>query len=95
VPDTARQSLPQAQGQICVRVRLFAAYREAAGARELEIPLDNDSTVADLTELLAERIPALRTARGLVAVNQAYAGDDVDLHEGDEVAYIPPVSGGA
>jgi molybdopterin converting factor subunit 1 len=76
-------------------VRLFAAYREAAGAREMEVPLNADSTVADLKELLAERIPALRTARGLVAVNQVYVGSDVDLHDGDEVALIPPVSGGA
>jgi molybdopterin converting factor subunit 1 len=86
VPDTARQ--------ICVRVRLFAAYREAAGVRELEIPLEPDSTLADLTELLAARIPSLRMTRGLVAVNHTYVGSDVQLHEGDEVAFIPPVSGG-
>jgi molybdopterin synthase sulfur carrier subunit len=86
VPDTARQ--------ICVRVRLFAAYREAVGARELEIPLHAASTLADLTELLAARIPSLRTTRGLVALNQTYVTTDVELHDGDEVAFIPPVSGG-
>jgi MoaE-MoaD fusion protein len=81
--------------QMCVRVRLFAAYREAAGARELEIPLASSSTVADLTNVLAARIPSLLTARGLVALNHTYVGPDAELHEGDEVAFIPPVSGGA
>jgi molybdopterin converting factor subunit 1 len=80
--------------EICVRVRLFAAYREAAGARELEVPLDAPSTVADLTNVLAVRIPSLLTARGLVALNHAYVGPEAELHEGDEVAFIPPVSGG-
>jgi len=50
--------------------------------------------VGDLLELLAQRIPALLAARGMIAVNQTYVGSDVELHEGDEVAFIPPVSGG-
>jgi len=87
VPDTARQ--------ICVRVRLFAAYREAAGARALEVPLSSGSTLTDLTDLLAARIPALRTAPGLVALNQTYVTGAAALQDGDEVAFIPPVSGGA
>jgi molybdopterin synthase catalytic subunit len=88
------QRVPEAARQMCVRVRLFAAYREAAGARELEVPLDAASTLADLTKLLAERIPALLTAPGLTAVNHTYVGSDVELQDGDEVAFIPPVSGG-
>jgi len=80
--------------QICVRVRLFASYREAAGTARLEAPLPSGARVGDLLELLAERIPALKTARGMIAVNQTYVGSDVELHEGDEVAFIPPVSGG-
>ena len=89
------QSVPDLARQICVRVRLFAAYREAAGARELEVPLDAGARVGDLVHLLAPRIPALETAPGLVAVNQTYVNADVELREGDEVALIPPVSGGA
>jgi molybdopterin converting factor subunit 1 len=86
--------VPETAHQICVRVRLFAAYREAAGARQLEIPLPSLSTVADLTEVLTTRIPALQTAPGLIAVNHAYVSGDTVLGDGDEVAYIPPVSGG-
>jgi molybdopterin converting factor subunit 1 len=80
--------------QICVQVRLFASYREAAGTNRLEAPLPTGARVRDLIDLLAERLPALRTAPGLVAVNHAYVQPDFELHDGDEVALIPPVSGG-
>jgi MoaE-MoaD fusion protein len=79
---------------MCVRVRLFASYREAAGTARLEAPLRSGATVNELTELLAVKIPALKTARGMVAVNQTYVGPDFELHDGDEAAFIPPVSGG-
>jgi molybdopterin synthase catalytic subunit len=80
---------------ICVQVRLFASYREAAGTRSLEMPVNAGTTVRDLVDLLAVRIPALRTAPGLIAVNHTYVQPDFELHEADEVAFIPPVSGGA
>jgi molybdopterin converting factor subunit 1 len=86
--------VPEAAPQISVRVRLFAAYREAAATRTLEAPLPSGARVRDLVDLLAQRIPALRAAPGMVAVNQNYVGQDYELREGDEVALIPPVSGG-
>lgn len=79
---------------ICVHVRLFASYREAAGTRSLDAPLAVGATVSDLVAHLSERIPSLRTAPGLVAINQSYVPADAELHDGDEVAFIPPVSGG-
>jgi len=86
--------VPEISTQISVRVRLFASYREAAGTRELQTPLASGARVRDLVDLLAARLPALRTAPGLVAVNHAYVGPDFVLHDGDEAAFIPPVSGG-
>jgi molybdopterin converting factor subunit 1 len=86
--------VPLPTSQICVRVRLFASYREAAGTRELETPLPAGARVHDLVDLLAVRLPALRTAPGMVAVNHTYVGPDFQLHDGDEAAFIPPVSGG-
>jgi molybdopterin converting factor subunit 1 len=80
--------------RICVRVRLFASYREALGAARLEVPLPDGSRVSDLVDALAVRLPALRAAPGMVAVNHAYVGPDFRLHDGDEAALIPPVSGG-
>jgi molybdopterin converting factor subunit 1 len=81
--------------QIRVHVRLFAAYREAARATRLDTSLPSGATVQDLLDALADRIPTLKTAPGLVAINLSYANSDAPLHDGDEVALIPPVSGGA
>jgi molybdopterin converting factor subunit 1 len=86
--------VPETAAQICVRVRLFASYREAAGTRELATPLPVGARVSDLVDLLAARLPSLRTAPGMIAVNHTYVGADFQLHDGDEAAFIPPVSGG-
>jgi molybdopterin synthase catalytic subunit len=80
--------------KIRVHVRLFASYREAAGTNRLDTSIPSGATVARLLELLDEQVPGLSRTRGLVAVNQAYSQPDTVLHDGDEVALIPPVSGG-
>lgn len=81
--------------KISVHVRLFASYREAAGVSQLETSLIEGASVSDLVDLLSERLPALRATRGLIAVNHEYVSSDAVLQHGDEVALIPPVSGGA
>src|SRR5690348_3289991 len=83
-----------AVSQICVHVRLFASYREAAGTNWLDMPLAAGGRVRDLLEALSAQLPALVRAPGLVAVNHTYVNPDTQLHDGDEVALIPPVSGG-
>jgi molybdopterin converting factor subunit 1 len=75
-------------------VRLFAVYREAAGRAAFEVDVPDGARVSDLIEVLAATIPSLTAARGMVAVNQNYVGMDAVLHDGDEAAFIPPVSGG-
>jgi MoaE-MoaD fusion protein len=82
------------KADICVKVRLFASYREAAKTNRLDLPLPEGARVSDLIDLLAERLPALRTVAGMVAVNHTYVNPDFVLHDGDEAAFIPPVSGG-
>ena len=75
-----------------VRVRLFAALRERAGTDELELELPDGARVADALErmrALTEGVPVV------MAVNREYANAAAALHAGDEVALIPPVSGGA
>ena len=75
-----------------VRVRLFAGLRERAGAAERELGLGNGATVADVWEPLGLGVEP----DGLLyAVNREYAERDRPLADGDEVALIPPVSGGA
>ena len=82
---------------IRVRVRLFAMQREIAGTRQLEIDLPADATIEDAWRALAERFPALEPGRASVrfAHNGGYAPAETPLADGDEVAMIPPVSGGA
>jgi MoaE-MoaD fusion protein len=78
-------------------VRLFAALRERAGSGTLAIELPESATVADAIVALS-RHPALGNvvANGCVmAVNREYAEPGTPLRAGDELALIPPVSGGA
>jgi molybdopterin converting factor subunit 1 len=77
-----------------VHVRLFAAYREAVKTSRLNASLAAGARVADLVASLRGQFPALELGQGLVAVNREYVGQDFRLREGDEVAFIPPVSGG-
>jgi molybdopterin converting factor subunit 1 len=79
-----------------IAVKLFAAARELAGAGEIELALGPAPTVADARRALVEQCPKLGplAERSLLAVNADYADDDRTLAAGDEVALIPPVSGG-
>jgi molybdopterin converting factor subunit 1 len=80
-----------------VRVRLFAIQRELAGAREVLLALDDGATVDDAWEALVAQHPVLRPGRPSVrfARNGQYADAATVLADGDEVAMIPPVSGGS
>ncbi len=81
---------------VSVRVLLFARARELAGADAVNLRLPNHSTVAELRAALAVQCPALAplAARSALAVNHAYADDAAPLSAFDEIALIPPVSGG-
>jgi molybdopterin converting factor subunit 1 len=80
-----------------VRVRLFARLGELAGTRELEVETGEGLTAADVYRLLCERHPEMSGLNGslMYAVNAEYVGADHPLCDGDELALIPPVSGGA
>ena len=80
-----------------VRVRLFASLREAAGTETVELDLPDGATAEEAWRGLAERHPALADRRRslAVAVNRRYARFDEALAAGDEVVFVPPVSGGA
>jgi molybdopterin converting factor subunit 1 len=79
-----------------IRVKFFAILRERAGVSEAMKELSDDSTVADLWRGLQKDYPNLDVPgiRLLYAVNQSYVTPDHKLAEQDEVAFIPPVSGG-
>jgi len=81
---------------VSVKVKFFAAPREAMGTNEIQVQLAAHSTVDDLIGHLTEAFPVLLPyVRFLsVAVNRAYVGMQTELHDGDEVACMPPVGGG-
>ena len=79
-------------GVVEVTVRLFAVLRERAGAREVTLELPDGARVRDAIAALggvADGLPVV------MAVNREYAREDAPLDAGDELALIPPVSGGA
>jgi molybdopterin converting factor subunit 1 len=79
-----------------VTVKLFAVLRERAKAGELEREFPDGVTVGEIWRRLNEEFPLLATARDAVscAVNYEYVTTDFKPRNGDEVAFIPPVSGG-
>ncbi|HYK98714.1 MAG TPA: MoaD family protein [Candidatus Acidoferrales bacterium] len=79
-----------------VVVRLFASYREAAGMGRIELELQPGATVKDAIAEIVRRFPLVAEGRKVViAKNREYVDASEPLADGDEVALIPPVSGGA
>jgi molybdopterin converting factor subunit 1 len=78
------------------KVRFFAGLAEATGTRETEVELGEGLSAAEAFRLLCQRFPDLADHGDsiLYAVNAEYASSDHPLRDGDELALIPPVSGG-
>lgn len=81
---------------VLVTLRLFAVFREALGNSTLEQEVPVGTTVGQVLDRLIADNPSLASARAVVSfsVNRTYASADTVLNAGDEVAFIPPVSGG-
>jgi len=79
-----------------IRVLLFAVLAQKAGVREIALDLPEGATVGDALQRITEAHPAITDHRkGLsIAVNMSYVGQGQALGDGDELALIPPVSGG-
>lgn len=79
-----------------VKILLFGAAADAAGTREFELQLSGAGTLGNLWPLLEDRHPGLSPMRDTLAfaVNGEYARMDDKVSPGDEVAVLPPVSGG-
>lgn len=79
-----------------VKVLMFARARELAGTSELELLMPEGSTTADCLLKLTGEFPLLETVKNciILAVNLNYIKDPVEVKDGDEVAIIPPISGG-
>ena len=77
-----------------VRVLFFAYLRERCGVREAAIDLPEGATVSDLWSRLVIRCDHLPAEPPRFAVNRLYVDKAHPLHDNDELALIPPVSGG-
>jgi sulfur-carrier protein len=79
-----------------VTVKLFAAARDLVGKPEVTFEVADVATVADLRELLAERYPPVAplVSRAMFAIDARYASDGDRVLATQEIACIPPVSGG-
>ena len=80
-----------------ITVKLFGAVREAAGAKELSLELAAGARPADIWHRLVSEYPVVEPfgTRLAVAVNLEVSDLDAELQDGDEVAFLPPVSGGS
>lgn len=79
-----------------IRVLFFASCRDITGQKETDVEIDSETTVGQLKNVLLSNYPDLEGLHKVlsVAVNTEYSDDTTVLHDGDEVALIPPVSGG-
>ena len=79
-----------------VTIRLFARLREMAGASELARQVPDGASARDAWDMLVAEFPAMADYSRNVscAVNEEYARMSSPLRDGDELAFLPPVSGG-
>src|SRR5258708_33285862 len=79
-----------------VRVLFFGVLKDLAGCSSDLLTLPDEATAADVLDHYETRLASLKGKLSSVAVsvNQEYSGPEAKLHSGDEVALLPPVSGG-
>jgi molybdopterin synthase sulfur carrier subunit len=79
-----------------IRIRYFAALRDIVGENEEQLPVHEGAQVTDVSTQLLHRYPQLQPilARCVCAVNHRYVAPETELHDGDEVVFIPPTGGG-
>ena len=82
-----------------ITLKYFASLKSIAGKEEEQLDWGNETTVQKLSEILAKTTPQIgemiQGKKILVSVNQDVATLDTVIHDGDEVAFLPPFSGGS
>jgi molybdopterin converting factor small subunit len=94
---TAPSPITAEEQTSAVTIRLFAGEADIAGARTVCLATEGPLTIVEAFLRLCDQFPALRAMEGrlLFAANAEYASPECRLQPGDELALIPPVSGGA
>ncbi|MGK7879746.1 MAG: MoaD/ThiS family protein [Crocosphaera sp.] len=85
-----------AQGSITVTIKLFAIYQEVYGIPELIRQFPLETTVSEVLSLIIEEHPQLQKWQSITrfSINYKFVEGDTKLQDGDELVFIPPVSGG-
>ncbi|MEB7772969.1 molybdopterin converting factor subunit 1 [Kurthia gibsonii] len=76
-----------------ISILFFAQLQESMGQAQMEVPLEG-KTVAEVKAWLEKEYPLLSLGQVMTAVNEEFARDQTIVNEGDQVAFIPPISGG-
>ncbi|AMA64478.1 MULTISPECIES: molybdopterin converting factor subunit 1 [Kurthia] len=76
-----------------ISILFFAQLQESMGQAQMEVPLAG-KTVAEVKAWLEKEYPLLSLGQVMTAVNEEFARDQTIVNEGDQVAFIPPISGG-
>jgi len=77
-----------------VKVKLFAGIRQKVGKSELEIKIKKETSLKSFLSVLRKKYPALDASHLVVAINHEFASLDKMIKNEDEIALLPPVSGG-
>ncbi len=79
-----------------VKLLFFASCRDIVGEKEMDFEVSSNANLGELKRILGGSYPRLGAMGGILslAVNAEYANDATILQDGDEIAFIPPVSGG-
>jgi molybdopterin converting factor subunit 1 len=81
--------------KMTIKILMFGIAKEIAGGTSVEIEVDDQMTVQRLRTLLEERYPRLKQLSSfMIALNNEYAAGEELISKNDEIAVIPPVSGG-
>ncbi|MBT5029457.1 MAG: MoaD/ThiS family protein [Nitrospinaceae bacterium] len=82
-----------------ITLKYFASLRSIAGKEEESLDITNPITIDQLSDIIAQNSPKMaemvREKKVLISVNQEMTADDTLIRDGDEVAFLPPFSGGA
>lgn len=82
-----------------ITIKYFASLRDIAEKEEDSLDIENPTTIDQLSDIISKTAPKMgaiiREKKVMISVNQEMASADTIIHDGDEVAFLPPFSGGA
>lgn len=82
-----------------IAIKYFASLRAIAEKEEENLEIENPITIDQLSDIISKTAPKMRDIirekKVMISVNQEMASADTIIHDGDEVAFLPPFSGGA